>query len=132
VKAILQSSGILTAETVSRCSAATSATAIALLDLDPTSPSAGSPGNNALIRSGDTNIRANPAAFQFRFPLPVWIHSRAATPRCDNLTSVKSITALLGKIVTRLANKRFFQGNFCKGGTAFLGPVRARAIEPVE
>jgi hypothetical protein len=64
VKAVLLPRQLLIVETVSRCSAATSVTEIALLDrLDPTTPSA-APGINALTRSGDRTIRANPAALQ--------------------------------------------------------------------
>ena len=109
MKAVLLPRGLLIVETVSRCSAATSVTEIALLDRrDPTTPSA-APGINALTRSGDRTIRANLAALQYRIPSASLDSFQAG---CDNLTSVNSTTALLGKIIARLANKPFDQGKF--------------------
>jgi hypothetical protein len=109
VRADFLPSGIPIVETASCCCAATSVTAIALLDLDPTSLSAGSQGNKALTRSGDTTTRANPVALQPRFPSA----HHASFQGCDNLTSVNSTIPFIGKTIPRLASKRFSQGYFC-------------------
>ncbi|MGH9695535.1 MAG: hypothetical protein ACRD5Z_15395 [Bryobacteraceae bacterium] len=109
MKSSLSSSGILIVETASRCTAATSVTAIALLGrLDPTSSSADLPGNNAWTRNGGSTIRKNPAALQYRL----------STAGLDSFEGVRQFDIdqvndpLTGKTMPRLANKSFGQAYF--------------------
>lgn len=109
MKSSLSPSGIPIVEAASRCTAATSVTAIALLWVASIHEPLRLPGNNALTRNGASTVRKNAAALQYRLSSA----GLDSFQGCVNLTSIKSNTPLTGKTMPRLANKPFGQAYFC-------------------
>jgi hypothetical protein len=109
VKSSLSPSGIPIVEAASRCTAATSVTAIALLWVASIQQALPPTCLEITHEPGASIVRKNAAALQYRLSSA----GLDSFQGCVNLTSIKSNTPLTGKTMPRLANKPFGQAYFC-------------------